>query len=235
MHRIDKVLSHALSLSRADVKVMIKQHRVTCNTVIITDSGFKVRLEDVICVDGKHVVCFPPEVIMIHKPKGVVCSTHDPHHPTVFHVFGLSAKQYHMVGRLDQDTTGLLLLTTDGQFTHQIMNPRKQIEKHYIVTLDKEISDDAIHRLAQGVDIQDDTLCAPAYAIRLEANVIELRISEGRYHQVKRMMAALGYHVIALHRSQIGELTLGDLREYEMRALTPSEIKHLKEKHISAH
>lgn len=233
MQRVDKVLSHALSVSRSEIKSMIKHKRVTCNQIIVDDGGLKVSAQDVICVDLLLVNCFPAEVIMINKPKGVVCSTHDPHHPTVFQVFNLSSKQYHMVGRLDQDTTGLLLLTTNGQLTHHIMHPLKKIEKHYIVTLDSPISDAAIHALAQGVDIQDDTICAPAFAQRLSACVIVLRLSEGRYHQVKRMMLALGYHVLALHRSQIGDLTLGDLLECESRVLSDAEVGRLKEKHIS--
>lgn len=229
MHRIDKVLSHALNLSRSEVKKALKDGLVTLNEEQIKDSGTKVTESDVICVQGEIIKCFPDEVIMIHKPMGVVCSKTDPHYPSVFEVFNISSKQYHMIGRLDQDTTGLLLLTTNGQLTHQLMTPSKKVNKHYQVTLNQPITQDAIEKLESGVDIQDETLCAGAKVIVHEPNLIELIIHEGRYHQVKRMMKALGYEVIKLHRSQVGFLKLDNLNENEWRACTKSEVMRLKQ------
>lgn len=232
MERIDKILSHGLGWSRKDVKDAIKQKRVAMNNIIIKDASIKVSDTDLIYVDDQLIKTTFDDVIMIHKPKGVVCSTIDPHLPTVFDFFNLSAKIYHMIGRLDQDTTGLLLLTRDGQLTHQLMSPHKKVMKYYRVTLLKPITDDAINSLRVGVDIQDETLCAPAQVHQVSEYIIELGISEGRYHQIKRMMHALDNDVIELHRYRLGALTLDSLNEGEYRALTESEIISLKEKHI---
>lgn len=232
MERIDKILSHALGWSRKDVKDAIKQKRVAMNNTIIKDSSIKVSDSDLIYVDDQLVKTTFDEVIMIHKPKGVVCSTIDPHLPTVFDFFKLSSKIYHMIGRLDQDTTGLLLLTRDGQLTHQLMNPHKKVVKYYRVTLLKPITNEAIDSLRVGVDIQDETLTAPAQVHQVSECIIELGISEGRYHQIKRMMHALDNEVIELHRYRLGNLSLDSLNEGEYRALTQSEIENLKEKHI---
>ncbi|MBS3991749.1 MAG: rRNA pseudouridine synthase [Erysipelothrix sp.] len=232
MERIDKILSHGLGWSRKEVKDAIKQKRVVLNNVIVKDSSIKVSDNDLIYVDEELVKTTFDEVIMIHKPKGVVCSTTDPHLPTVFDFFKLSSKIYHMIGRLDQDTTGLLLLTKDGQLTHQLMSPHKKVMKYYRVNLLKPITEEAINKLRIGVDIQDETLTAPAQVHQVSEHIIELGISEGRYHQIKRMMLALDNEVVELHRYRLGPLTLDSLNEGEWRALTQSEIESLKEKHI---
>jgi 16S rRNA pseudouridine516 synthase len=229
MHRLDKVLSHALNWSRSEVKKAIKEGWVLLNESIIKDAGIKISEDDVVKVQGEIIKCFPDEVIMIHKPMGVVCSKTDPHYPSVFEVFNLSSKQYHMIGRLDQDTTGLLLLTTNGQLTHQLMTPSKKVNKHYQVTINQPITQEAISKLESGVDIQDESLCEPAKVIVHEPTLIELIIHEGRYHQVKRMMKAVGYEVIQLHRSQVGFLKLGNLKENEYRACSEEEIMRLKQ------
>jgi 16S rRNA pseudouridine516 synthase len=229
MHRIDKVLSHALNLSRSEIKKAIKEGWVILNESLVKDAGTKVNEHDVIVFDGDIIKCFPDELIMIHKPMGVVCSRTDPHYPSVFEVFNLSSKQYHMIGRLDQDTTGLLLLTTNGQLTHQLMSPNKKVNKHYFVTLNHDITDEAVIQLESGVDIQDETPCAPAKVVVHEPRLIELIIHEGRYHQVKRMMQALGYDVIKLHRSQVSFLTLDNLKLGEWRACRQEEIERLKQ------
>jgi 16S rRNA pseudouridine516 synthase len=228
MHRIDKLLSHALNLSRSEIKASIKEGGVSLNDEIIKDSALKVNEKDIIKFHGEVIQCFPNEVIMIHKPMGVVCSKTDPFYPSVFEYFNLSSKQYHMIGRLDQDTTGLLLLTTNGQLTHQLMSPHKKVSKHYQVTLNKPITQEAIHQLELGVDIQDETVCAPAEVIVHETALIELIIHEGRYHQVKRMMQALGYEVVKLHRTQVSFLVLGNLEEGRIRACSADEINKLK-------
>jgi 16S rRNA pseudouridine516 synthase len=232
MERIDKILSYGLGWSRSEVKDAIKSKRVIMNNGLVKDASIKISESDLIYVDDVLVKTTFDDVIMIHKPKGVVCSTIDPHLPTVFSVFNLSSKIYHMIGRLDQDTTGLLLLTRDGQLTHQLMNPQKKVMKFYRVTCAKPITEEAIRSLKSGVDIQDDTLCAPAQVNQLSEHIIELGITEGRYHQIKRMMHALGNEVIELHRYRLGALSLDTLNEGEWRALTKSEIESLKEKHI---
>jgi 16S rRNA pseudouridine516 synthase len=232
MERIDKILSYSLGWSRKEVKDAIKQKRVVHNNVIVKDSSIKVAESYQIYVDEELVKTTFDDVIMIHKPKGVVCSTIDPHLPTVFDTFNLSSKIYHMIGRLDQDTTGLLLLTRDGQLTHQLMSPHKKVMKYYRVTLLKPITDEAVNSLRVGVDIQDETLTAPAHVNQVSEYVIELGISEGRYHQIKRMMHALDNEVVELHRYKLGSLTLDELNEGEWRALTKLEIENLKEKHI---
>lgn len=232
MERIDKILSHGLGWSRSEVKDAIKSKRVVMNKNIVIDASIKISETDLIYVDDELIKTTFDDVIMIHKLKGVVCSTVDPHLPTVFSYFNLSSKIYHMIGRLDQDTTGLLLLTRDGQLTHQLMSPHKKVTKYYRVTCVKPITEEAINSLKQGVDIQDETLCAPAQVNQISEYIIELGITEGRYHQIKRMMHALDNEVIDLHRYCIGSLTLDSLNEGEWRALSKVEIESLKEKHI---
>lgn len=228
MERIDKILSYGLGWSRNEVKIAIKQKRVVKNDRLLSDASIKISNTDLIYVDGELVKTNFDDVIMIHKPKGVVCSTVDPHFPTVYSAFNLSSKVYHMVGRLDQDTTGLLLLTRDGQLTHQLMKPQKKVMKFYQVTCLKPITVSDIKSLIKGVDIQDATLCAPAQVKQISEYIIELGITEGRYHQIKRMMHALDNEVINLHRFRLGKLTLDSLSEGEWRALTASEIESLK-------
>jgi len=229
MQRLDKVLADALNWTRSDIRNAIKQKRVSVKHHIVSDFGVKVSQHDHIMFDDEQVNLVHHEIIMVHKPIGVVCSSVDPKYPTVFEYFKLSPKLYHMVGRLDQDTSGLLLLTTNGQLTHQLMNPAKKVEKHYQVVLREPISHKAIQQLESGVDIGDEKACEPAKVVVMDATTIVLIIHEGRYHQVKRMLQAVKNEVLELHRSQIGSLTLDGVEVGSWRECTKEEIMSLKQ------
>jgi len=164
---------------------------------------------------------------MLHKPEGYVCSTEDPDHPTVLYFLDEPvAHKLHAAGRLDIDTTGLVLMTDDGQWSHRITSPRHHCEKTYLVTLESPVAEDTADQFAHGVQLHNEKdLTNPAVLEVITPTQVRLTISEGRYHQVKRMFAAVGNHVVGLHRERIGGIRLDDdLAPGEYRALTEDEI-----------
>jgi 16S rRNA pseudouridine516 synthase len=164
---------------------------------------------------------------MLNKPQGYVCSTDDPDHPTVLYFLEEPvAYKLHAAGRLDIDTTGLVLMTDDGQWSHRITSPRHQCEKTYLVTLENPLADDTAAQFEAGVQLHnEDSLTKPAQLEQVDERVVRLTISEGRYHQVKRMFAAVGNHVVALHRERIGGIVMDeDLEPGQYRPLTEQEI-----------
>ena len=167
--------------------------------------------------------------MLLHKPAGVVTTARDPQgRPTVVELVERPARVV-PVGRLDADTTGALLLTNDGELAHRLAHPRYEVEKVYEAEVEGEPSDDALERLRAGVEL-DDGPSAPARVRRLGPNRIELAIHEGRKHQVKRMLAAVGHPVTRLHRSRYAGLTLGGLEPGAWRELEPSEVDQLRTK-----
>jgi 16S rRNA pseudouridine516 synthase len=168
-----------------------------------------------------------PRYFMLNKPEGYVCSTDDPDHPTVLYFLDEPvAHKLHAAGRLDIDTTGLVLMTDDGQWSHRITSPRHHCEKTYLVTLESPVSDDTAEHFAKGVQLHNEKdLTKPAVLEVITPTEVRLTISEGRYHQVKRMFAAVGNHVVGLHRERIGAIELDpDLAPGEYRPLTEEEI-----------
>ena len=168
-----------------------------------------------------------PRYFMLNKPQGYVCSTDDPDHPTVLYFLDEPvAWKLHAAGRLDIDTTGLVLMTDDGQWSHRITSPRHHCEKTYLVTLESPVADDTAEQFAKGVQLHNEKdLTKPAVLEVITPTQVRLTISEGRYHQVKRMFAAVGNHVVELHRERIGGITLdADLAPGEYRPLTEEEI-----------
>ncbi|HSO99859.1 MAG TPA: pseudouridine synthase [Thioalkalivibrio sp.] len=167
---------------------------------------------------------------MLHKPAGVISATTDSQRPTALDLLPSGMRQgLQIAGRLDADTTGLLLLTTDGQWSHRVTSPRLDCPKTYRVSLSDPISADAVLELEQGVLLRgESTPTRPAGVQKLDDQTIDLTISEGRYHQVKRMLAAVGNHVTGLHRWRIGKVVLGpELAAGEYRELTPKEVASL--------
>lgn len=178
-------------------------------------------------LDGvaRAVLVFPLYVLL-HKPAAVEVSHQPSHYPSVFTLLPPAMVQagLNAVGRLDADTTGLLLLTTDGQFVHALTSPRRHVPKRYLVTVKHAIVPEMVQKLQSGVRLRDDHECTVADEVLVrDAHSLWLTISEGRYHQVKRMVAAAGNRVEALHREAMGGLTLGDLPPGQWRYLTPSE------------
>ncbi|MBC8944619.1 16S rRNA pseudouridine(516) synthase RsuA [Xenorhabdus indica] len=230
--RLDKFLSQQLGISRNDVGRELRAERVTVDDEIIKTGAYKLKPEQVVAYEGTILEQLDgPRYFMLNKPQGYVCSTDDPSNPTILYFIDEPvAHKLHSAGRLDIDTTGLVLLTDDGQWSHRITSPKHHCEKTYLVTLEHPISEDTEEKFLAGVQLNGEkTLTKPAKLEIIESQFVRLTISEGRYHQVKRMFAAVGNHVIGLHRERIGEIYLDPkLAPGEYRALTENEIKSIQ-------
>ncbi len=227
--RLDKYLADSGIGTRSDVKELIRKGRITLNGETIKKSDYKIDLElDRICLDSVPVLYQKYAYYMLNKPAGVVSATNDNVNSTVIELLkNENRKNLFPVGRLDKDTTGLLLITDDGDFAHKILSPRKHISKTYLAQLDGELSESDRCRLEQGIDIGDDKITLPAVLKHEvnESNLIRITIMEGRYHQVKRMFQAVDRCVLTLKRVQIGDLKLDEsLAEGSYRSLTREEI-----------
>jgi len=226
--RLDKFISQQLEISRAIAHREIRGQRVTVNGEIVRDTAFKLLPDHEVMYDGNLLqMQTGPRYFMLNKPQGYVCSTDDPDHPTlIYFIEEPMSFKLHAAGRLDIDTTGLVLLTDDGQWSHRITSPRHHCEKTYRVTLESPISDDTAAQFTAGVQLHNEkSLTKPAQLDVITPTDVRLTLSEGRYHQVKRMFAAVGNRVIALHRERIGDIVLdADLEPGEYRPLTEDEI-----------
>ncbi|KPQ02812.1 pseudouridine synthase [Marinobacter sp. HL-58] len=225
--RLDYFIANATALSRRDAKKAISAGKVELDGQACRKAGTPVSPDSLITLEG-HRLSLPAErYLMLHKPDGVISATTDSQQPTALDLLPTDVRKgLHIAGRLDADTTGLLLLTTDGQWSHRITSPRVSCPKTYRVTLSETIDAGAIARLEQGVLLRDESRpTRPASICKLDDRLIDMTISEGRYHQVKRMLAAVGNHVESLHRWQIGHIVLDPaLAPGQYRALTPEEI-----------
>ncbi|MBV6816777.1 16S rRNA pseudouridine(516) synthase RsuA [Rahnella sp. PD12R] len=226
--RLDKFLSQQLGVSRALVLRELRNKRVTVDGEIVKTGSMKISPEQRVEFDGNVLdLITGPRYFMLNKPQGYVCSTDDPDHPTVLYFLEEPvAYKLHAAGRLDIDTTGLVLMTDDGQWSHRVTSPRHHCEKTYLVTLENPLADDTAAQFEAGVQLHnEDSLTKPAKLEQIEENLVRLTISEGRYHQVKRMFAAVGNRVVALHRERIGEIVMDeDLEPGQYRPLTEQEI-----------
>jgi 23S rRNA pseudouridine2605 synthase len=186
-----------------------------------------VEPRDTVEVDGNSIEPEPLTYVLLHKPAGVVTTARDPRgRPTVVGLVG-HERRVVPVGRLDADTTGALLLTNDGPLAHRLMHPRYEVDKVYEAEVEGEPSDQALAQLAEGVEL-DDGRTSPAKVDRFSSSRIELTIHEGKKHQVKRMLQAVGHPVRRLHRSRYAGLTLDGLAPGEWRELTPDEVAMLR-------
>jgi len=226
--RLDKFISQQLGTSRAISGREIRASRVTVDDEVVRDASFKLQPEHQVAFDGNPLIQHNgPRYFMLNKPQGYVCSTEDPDHPTVLYFLDVpSAHKLHAAGRLDIDTTGLVLMTDDGQWSHRITSPRYECEKTYYVTLNEPVTDDMAQQFAAGIQLHNEKdLTKPARLEVVTPTEVRLTISEGRYHQVKRMFAAVGNHVVGLHRERIGGIALDpEMAEGEYRQLTEQEI-----------
>lgn len=228
--RLDACLSRCTSLSRKDARIAIRSGRVLIGGDPVSKASATVADPATVTLDGQPLALPGHRYLMLHKPAGVLSATTDADQPVVTDLLPEElATRVHPVGRLDLDTTGLLLLTSDGQWSHRITSPRHQCPKTYRVTLAEKLSDDGGRQLETGVLLRNETRpTRPAQIERVSDAVIDLTLSEGRYHQVKRMIAAVGNHVVALHRHRIGAVTLDDtLAPGQFRDLTTDEIHRL--------
>jgi 23S rRNA pseudouridine2605 synthase len=224
--RLNAYLARAGIASRRGAEELIRAGRVTVNGEVAGLATF-VEGKDMVEVDGTEVAPEPLTYVLLHKPAGVVTTARDPQgRPTVVGLVG-HERRVVPVGRLDADTTGVLLLTNDGRLAHRLMHPRYEVDKVYEAEVEGEPDEAALARLADGIEL-DDGVTAPARVRRLGPSRLELTIHEGRKHQVKRMLAALGHPVTRLHRSSYAGLTANGLEPGEWRELTADEVKRLR-------
>ncbi|PLV59018.1 pseudouridine synthase [Thermotoga sp. KOL6] len=227
--RLDRYLSNRGIGTRKEVKKLIKQGRVIVNDKVVQKPDYKLSKNDVVKLDGK-VVDLPDKVyILFYKPAGYVTSTKDPHAETIME-FLPPIKGIFPVGRLDKDAEGLLLVTNDGQLAHRIISPKWSVEKEYIVRVDGEITENKLEKLTKGVILKDGFFAKAKFVERLSSDTLRMVITEGKYHQVKRMTAAVGLRTIRLKRVRIGNLILPeDMKPGEYRFLTEEEVKTIFE------
>jgi 23S rRNA pseudouridine2605 synthase len=224
--RLNAFLARAGVASRRGADELIKAGRVAVNGEPGQLNTF-VESRDRIELDGRRVELQPLTYVLLHKPAGTVTTARDPQgRRTVVDLVDHPARVV-PVGRLDADTTGALLLTNDGELAHRLAHPRYEVQKVYEARVEGEPSEDTLERLRTGIDL-DDGRTAPAEARILGPGAVELSIHEGRKHQVKRMLAAVGHPVLDLHRSRYAGLTLEGLEPGASRELEPSEVDQLR-------
>ncbi|TYA50101.1 16S rRNA pseudouridine(516) synthase RsuA [Aggregatibacter actinomycetemcomitans] len=228
--RLDKFLAEHTGLTRSQATKALRQSAVTINGKIEKSGATKVSPQDAIYFDGELLTWLDVgQYLMLNKPQGYVCSHEEGEHSSIYQFFDypLSAR-LHSAGRLDVDTTGLVLLTDDGQWSHRVTSPKHHQPKTYLVTLADPVEANYAQACAEGILLRGEKdLTKPAVLEILDDYNVNLTISEGRYHQVKRMFAALGNKVLGLHRWKIGNLTLDDnLAEGDFRVLNAEEIAY---------
>ena len=226
--RLAKFLAHGGVASRRKAEVIVAKGRVTVGGEVITDPARDVGAEDEVRVDGELVGPEAREVWAVNKPAGVVSTAREPgRRPAVVELVDSEARLY-PVGRLDADSSGLLLLTNDGELANRLMHPRYEVPKTYRVELARPPSDADLRRLANGVELEDGPT-APADVRRVGEREIEVVLREGRNRQVRRMAEAVGNEVVALRRVRFGPIELGALSEGEVRRLDENDIARLWE------
>jgi pseudouridine synthase len=224
--RLNRYLASAGVGSRRAVDELIRAGRVTVNGAV-AELGASVGEGDVVEVDGTRVAPEALVYVMLHKPSGVVTTASDPQgRRTVVDLVDAGVRLF-PVGRLDRETTGLLVLTNDGELANHLAHPRHGVGKAYVAEVEGDPGPEVLRRLAEGVEL-DDGITAPAAARRLGPSRIELVIHEGRNRQVRRMCEAVGHPVRRLHRSGYGPLTLGTLEPGAWRTLTAEEVEALR-------
>ncbi|MDK2785497.1 MAG: rRNA pseudouridine516 synthase [Thermotoga sp.] len=227
--RLDRYLSNRGIGTRKEVRALIKHGRVTVNNRTVLDPAYKLSDKDVVKVDGK-VIDLPEKVyILFYKPAGYVTSTRDPHSETIME-FLSDIKGIFPVGRLDKDAEGLLLVTNDGEFAHRVISPRWKVEKEYVVKVEGEITEDKLEKLRRGVSLRDGFFAKAKHVEKISNDTVKIVITEGKYHQVKRMMAAVGLKTIHLKRVRIGGLRLPqEMKPGEYRFLSEEEVRQVFE------
>jgi len=235
MERLQKVMAHAGIASRRNSEKLIKEGRVQVNGKVVTEMGLNVSNSDTIAVDGVPITKEEKLYFILNKPRGVISSADDPKgRKTVVDLFSHIDQRIYPVGRLDYDTTGVLLMTNDGELTNQLTHPKYGIEKTYIAKVNGLIDKAAISKLEKGLNI-DDYKTRPAKARIMDIDskknksMVELTIHEGKNHQVKKMLKAVGHPVEKLNRVQYGFLTTEGLQSGEWRELKTFEVNKLKQ------
>ena len=231
MIRLDKLLAHSGYGSRKEVKELIRKGQVSVNEVVIKDDDFKVdEVNDEVIVEGIIVDYQKFIYIMMNKPDGVLSATYDPKDPIVLDLIeDTPTRGLFPVGRLDKDSEGLLLITNDGKLAHELLSPKKHVDKVYYIEYDGELVSDVKERFKEGIILEDNYKCLPASIELLNNNKAYVTISEGKFHQVKRMINMCNGEVTYLKRIKFGPLELDNsLKEGEYRFLSNLELDSLK-------
>ncbi len=225
--RLDKIIANQFNVSRKDARIGIKQGKATVNGKTIKSFSEIVDTQSEITFGGQAMDYKEYIYILMNKPKGVLSASNDKNRKTVV---DLVPEMWHRsglfpVGRLDKDTTGLLIITDDGDFAHKAIAPNKNIYKTYEVTLDGAVTEEMVEAFKNGVTLADGTLCKKAILTPVSESKAEIKISEGKYHQIKRMFGTVGLGVNELKRTALGGLKLPrELKEGECRLLSDNEI-----------
>ncbi|MFT5806007.1 MAG: 16S rRNA pseudouridine516 synthase [Moritella dasanensis] len=223
--RLDKFVCKSTALTRAQATAMITDGCVVVNSDVVCDVATQVHEDNHISLNGETLTARAFRYILLHKPADTICSNIDEAYPSLFNYIDVeNAAELHVAGRLDADTTGLVLVTDDGRWSFNIITPTKHCQKVYRVGLSRPISDDVAAKFAHGVQLQgQQQLTRPAILETVKPKEVLLTITEGKFHQVKRMFAAVGNRVVSLHREQIGAIQL-DVEVGLWRYLTDSEV-----------
>lgn len=233
MDRIDKIIVSQTNYSRKEVKKLISQKRITVNGEIIYKPEVKIdNQKDIISIDGNKLNIQEHVYLILNKPKGYISATEDRNMKTVLDL--VPEKYLHRelfpAGRLDKDTTGLMIITDDGEFAHNILSPKKHIKKLYNVTLDIQTTEKMVDELKKGIKLNDGECKSAIMEITGEYTAL-VTLTEGRYHQIKRMFGCFGAKVIELQRIAMGNLNLPqDLKEGGCRELTDNELRKIIER-----
>ena len=237
MMRLDKFLSEMGVGTRSEVKAYLKRGQVTLNGEIVKKPEVKIdENNDKVCYLGQVLSYEAVQYFLLNKPAGCVTATRDHLSDTVMSFLPENRRDdLFPVGRLDKDTEGLLLITNDGQLAHELLSPRKHVDKTYFAVIDGEVREEHKQLFLNGLNIGDEDLTLPAKLNILksgETSEIELTIHEGRFHQVKRMFEAIGTKVTYLKRISMGPLTLGNLQPGKVRVLTDEELDALRKERM---
>ncbi|MGN0505782.1 MAG: pseudouridine synthase [Lachnospiraceae bacterium] len=240
--RLDRFVSETADVTRKEAKLFIGKGRVTVNAAVEKNADRKVTESDEVTLDGRSLKAAGMVYLMLHKPAGVISATEDGRERTVLDLIRedeallqeLGRTELFPVGRLDKDTEGLLLLTNDGELAHRLLSPKKHVEKVYYARLDGEVPEDAVSRFAEGIQVGEDYRALPAKLTVLSAangfSEVLVALTEGKFHQVKRMCHEIGCEVTYLKRLSMGELHLDEsLAPGTFRRLTGEEILKLKQ------
>lgn len=230
MERIQKFIAESGYCSRRKAEELIKKGKVSLNGKIVDTLGVKVNHDDIIIIDGVKLEKQDKEYYLFNKPRGVVSTTSDDKHRKTVMDYFESENRFYPVGRLDYDTTGLLIITNDGEFANMMTHPKNNIEKVYIVKVSPVIKGEQIRLLKKGIQLED-SMCIPD-RVKLKksegnTSLLEVIIHEGKNHQVKKMFEHIGYEVLKLTRIRIGFLTLEGIASGKHRKLKPKEIQQL--------
>ena len=226
--RLDKLLTHLGVASRSGVRDVLKAGRLRVNGEVVKNAAFPVAEEADILLDGKRLDTRLTRHLMLYKPAGVLTAKEDNRQQTVMDLLPplYTALGCMPVGRLDKDTTGMLILTTDGELAHRLIAPERHVDKNYLATVDGTLDEKDINAFAAGIPLKDFT-CLPAKLEILSPNLGRVTVREGKYHQIKRMFGAVGKPVLALHRQSFGPLALDE-------SLAPGDFRELTEEEIAA-